>query len=185
MGVSLAASGITVPSTAKVEPQIVDPALDYPIPVADLVSVSLSVATARTGQQLQITFEASADISLEARTLMTGYNLRGKVGSCDLIASFLSYPMALEASGQFPAGESDAQCGEGGRNVAGMFKLDGSSVTAIFPLRDLKGIAVGAPMNDLRAYTALGQGFAGDDTGLLANTGDGAASDKAHTLPPA
>ncbi len=176
--VALLLIGLGQPVSAKVEPQITDPTLDYPVPFGDLSAVSVAVATARGGQRLEVTFQVAADISAESRNLMIGYEFRAQVGKCELIAGWNAFPSVTENAG-LPAGSAGAQCGETGREITGTFRIAGNTVTAEIPLQDLKGIAIGDTMKGLSASTAPGKGLNGDDT---RPAGDAAASDKNWVL---
>jgi hypothetical protein len=171
-------AGIPVAADAKLAPQITDPSLDYPVPFGDLVSVGVSVVSAKGGDRLEVAFKVAGAISPEGRNLMFGYEFRAKVGKCDLAAGFNAFPSVTENAG-LPAGASGAQCGATGREIEGTFRIQGDTVTAEIPLRDLKGVALGNPMTGLTASTAPGRGFNGDDTRAA---GDAATSDKAWVL---
>lgn len=166
------------PTPAAVQPQITDPALDYPVPFADLTAVTVAVGTARGADRLEITFQVSSDITPEGRNLMTGYEFRAQVGKCELIAGWNAFPSVTENAG-IPAGSAGAQCGESGREITGTFRITGNTVTAEIPLQDLKGVALGDQMKKLSASTAPGRGLNGDDTRAA---GDAASSDKTWVL---
>jgi len=109
---------------AAVQPQITDPALDYPVPFADLTAVTVAVGTARGGDRLEITFQVSSDTTPEGRNLMTGYEFRAQVGKCELIAGWNAFPSVTENAG-IPAGSAGARCGETGREIDGTFRISG------------------------------------------------------------
>ena len=177
---SLLAGGSSLSARAG-GPQLVDPAGDHPVPWADLTGVELKLGpgNVRTGPVLDLTFIVSGAISPESRNMMTGYNFSAKIGSCKFSAGFNAFPSATE--GALPAGSAGAIC-EGGKQLEPPFKIKGNTVTLSIGIRDLKGVVAGAVVSKMTASTVPVQGFAGDDTGALALTGDTAASDKTFPL---
>lgn len=170
----------TVPSAlpARSEgPQIVDPAGDHPVPFMDLTAVRLGVAEVKGSPVLRVEFTTAGPISPESRATMTGYNFRAKVDKCALLVRFMGYPDGVFTA----AGDAVARC-EGGRDAGGTFRINGKSVVVDVPLRDLKGVAVGRTMTDLRAGTSPGEGMYHDDTTAPAAAGDSAASSKPWTI---
>lgn len=170
---------LPAPGARAATPQIVDPALDHPLPWADLVSVELGVTKVRNRDFLSVTFTTSGEISDPSRNTLTGYTFQGKAGTCELTVLWYAFPMVTEPAG-LPPGSPGAFCGAAGKDLGGSFTRKGNSVTVLVPMQDMagKGVVKGASMTNLTAHTALLEGIAGDDTGLLANTGDAAASDK-------
>ena len=167
------------PNAHAGEAEIQDPALDHPPPFADILSVDLEMITQKGQPYLQVTWELAGDISGASRNLMVGYNFTGKAGKCDLRVLWYAYPQVTEPAG-LPPGSAGSLCGA--KEAGGQYKLDGSKVSVQVPLKDLKGVTPGTVVTDLKAWTAYTEGLAGDDTGLLAGTGDSAASDKPWTI---
>ena len=161
------------------EPEITDPALDHPPPFADILSVDLEVISQKGQSYLQVTWELAGDVTGAPRNLLIGYNFSGKAGKCDLRVLWYAYPQATEPAG-YPTGSAGALCGT--KDLGGQYKLDGSKVSVQVAMRDMKGVSPGTVVTELKAWTAYTEGLAGDDTGVLANTGDAAASDKPWTL---
>lgn len=162
-------------------PQLEDPAGDHPVPWVDLTGVELKLAPGniRTGQVLELSFVVAGDITPENRNTMTGYNFNATIGSCKFSGGYNAFPGATES--QLAAGSAGAAC-EGGKELEPPFKVTGNKVTVTIATRDLKGVVAGAPVSAMSASTVPMQGFAGDDTGALALTGDTAASDKTFAL---
>lgn len=154
--------------------QIEDPATDHPVPFMDLTGIGLAVVQGKGGPALQVAFSLAGAVSPESRAAQTGYSFVSKVGKCDLLVRFVGYP-----DGAFDAaGFATAKCGETGRDVGGTFKISDNTVTVVAALRDLKGVAVGETMTDLRAFTSPGEGMYHDDTTAPSAAGDAASSDK-------
>lgn len=154
--------------------QIADPAGDHPVPFMDLTGVGLGLTSVRGAPALRVTFTLAGAISPESRTTMTGYSFTSKVGSCALLVRFVGYP-----DGTFGAsGFATAKCGANGRDVGGTFKIAGSTITVITPLRDLKVVTAGQTMTDLKAFTSPGEGMYHDDTTAPSAAGDAASSNK-------
>ena len=178
---SLLLFGALSPAARASGPQLEDPEGDHPVPWADLTGVELKLApgTVRTGPLLEVTFWVAGAISPESRNTMTGYNFNATIGSCKFSAGYLAYPSVTDA--ELGAGSAGAMC-EGGKELAPPFEVKDNTVTLKIALRDLKGVGAGAMVSEMSAWTALTEGFAGDDTGALAMTGDSAASDKTFPL---
>lgn len=160
-------------------PQITDPALDYPPPFADLVSVELSVAEKVGGSSMVVKFTLAGDVIDQTRNLMYAYTLMGKVGKCELSVGFYAYPTATELAGVAPAGSAGAWCEGSTKEAAGTFQIEGPTITMRVPLADLPGFVKGATITDLRAVTSPGTGLNGDDTSAA---GDFASTDKPWTI---
>lgn len=177
---SLLIFGAMSPATRADGPQLEDPE-DHPVPWVDLTGVQLKLApgNVRTGPVLEVTFIAAGDISPESRNTMTGFNFDAKIGSCKFGAGYNAFPSVTEA--QLGAGSAGAMC-EGGKELDPPFAVKGNTVTLSIGLRDLKGVVAGAIVSEMTASSVPMQGFAGDDTGALALTGDTAASDKTFSL---
>ena len=109
---------------------------------------------------------------------MTGYSFTARVGSCDLLVRFVAYPDGAFDS----AGFVTAKCGAAGRDVGGTFKLNDAVVVVTTPLRDLKGVAVGQTMTQLRAFTSPAEGMYHDDTTAPSALGDAASSDRGWVI---
>ena len=171
--------GAMSPGARAGEPEIQDPALDHPPPFADIISVDLEMTTQKGQPYFQVTWEMAGDVSGASRNLMIGYDFSAKVGKCDLRVVWYAFPQPLEAAG-YPTGSANSWCGA--KEMGGTYKVDGSKASIQIPLRDMKGVSVGMTMTELKAWTAYTEALAGDDTGLLAGTGDAAASDKPWTL---
>lgn len=167
------------PATRAGEPEIQDPALDHPVPFADITSVDLEVLNQKGQSYLQVTWELAADVSGEARNLTIGYDFSAKVGKCDLRVLWYAYPQYLEPGG-YPTGSAGALCGT--KELGGTYTLNGSKVSVQVPMRDMKGVALGMKMTELKAWTAPLESWANDDTGALAMIGDQATSDKPWTI---
>ncbi len=179
----VAVVGGLAPASDAATPQIVDPALDHPVPFEDIVSVELKVVVQKGRDYLQTTFTMSGEVSDASRNAMTGYDFSAKVGTCDLIIVWYAYPMVTEPAG-LPTGSVGTHCGATGKDVGGSFKFGGNTVTITSPMQDLKskGVVRGAKMTKLEAHTAPLEGLAGDDEGALALLGDSSGSDKAWTV---
>ena len=102
LALALLASLIGGPARAAATPQIVDPALDYPVPFADLVSVDLSVTEKRGVSSLEVKFTLALDVIAETRNLMYGYHFLGKVGKCELDVYVNVFPTLTEPAGVSP-----------------------------------------------------------------------------------
>lgn len=179
---SLMASAALVavaPNARAGDPEIQDPALDHPPPFADILSVDLALISEKGQPYLQVTWELAGDISGATRNLMIGYDFSAKVGKCDLKVVWYAYPQVTEPAG-LPPGSAGAACGA--KDLGGQYKLDGSKVSVQVAMRDMKGVSPGMKMTELKAWTAYTEGLAGDDTGVLASTGDVATSDKPWTI---
>lgn len=159
--------------------QIEDPAGDQPVPFMDLTSVGLAVVQTKGAPGLQVTFTLAGAVSPESRTTQTGYTLTSKVGKCELLIRFMGYPDGAFDS----AGDVMARCGAaGGRNAGGTFKISENTITVVANLRDLKGVAVGQTMTDLKAFTSPLEGLYHDETTAPSAAGDAASSDKPWTI---
>jgi hypothetical protein len=165
------------PSGRAAGAQIEDPKGDHPVPFMDLTSVSLELAQAKGGQVLRVQFTTAGPLTPEGRTFMTGYSLRSKVNKCNLLVRFMGYPDGVFAA----AGDAVARC-EGGRDVGGTFKINENTIAVDIPMRDLKGVAPGMVMTELRAATSPGEGMYHDDTTAPAAAGDAASSNKPWTI---
>jgi hypothetical protein len=176
----IVSAAVSAPAVAD-GPQLEDPAGDHPVPWVDLVGVELKLGAGnvRTGPVLEVTFSVAGDITPENRNTMTGLNFDAKIGSCKFGAGYNAFPGATEA--ELGAGSAGAIC-EGGKELEPPFKVQGNSVTLTIALRDLKGVVAGAVVSEMSASSVPMQGFAGDDTGALALTGDTASSDKSFPL---
>ena len=167
-----------LPATADGPSQIEDAAGDHPVPFMDLTSVTLGVGQTKSGPALEVSFALSGAVSPESRATMTGYSFTAKVGKCDLLVRFVGYPDGVFGASGF----ASSMCAAGGRDTGGTYKVDDNVVTVMVPLRDLKGVVVGATMTDLKAFTSPGEGMYHDDTTAPSAAGDAAASDKPWTI---
>lgn len=175
----LAAFGSLVAGPVRAaEPHITDPALDYPVLFADLVSVDLSVADRRGGHLMVVKFTLAGDVIDQTRNLMYGYTLYGKIGKCDLRVGFNAFPTVTEPAG-LPAGSAGAWCEGNAKEAGGTFQIEGPTITVRVPLADLPGFVKGATITDLQATTAPGRGLNSDDTSAA---GDFASTDKPWTI---
>ena len=166
-------------SAAPPAPQIEDPAGDHPVPFMDFTEVRLAVVPAKSGLALETTFVLAGAVTPESRTTMTGYSFTAKVGKCDLLVRFIGYPDGGVVSAS--PGFVTTKCGEG-RDIGGTWKINDNRVIVLSPLRDLKGVAIGATMTDLAAFNAPGEGQYHDDTTAPAVAGDAASSAKSWTI---
>lgn len=185
---ALLIAGAFAPGASANGPQIEDPEGDHPVPWVDLTAVQLQLVPAKGGQVLEVTFTTSGPITPENRNMMTGYTFNATAGkgkgakekTCDLAVIYYAYPSATETL--LPAGSAGASCG--GKDLSPPFRVDDNTVTISVALRDLTDVGVGTVLSDLTAKTAPFEGFDGDDTGLLAETGDRASSDKSWKILP-
>lgn len=176
------------PGASASGPQIEDAEGDHPVPWVDLTAVQLELVPAKGGQVLEVSFTTSGPITPENRNMMTGYTFQAAAGKgkgakdkvCDLTVIYYAYPSATETL--LPAGSAGATCG--GKELSPPFRIDENTVTISVALRDLKDVGVGTVLSDLKAHTAPLEGFDGDDTGLLAQAGDHASSDKSWKILP-
>ena len=174
--------GVTSPGSQADGPQLEDPAGDHPVPWVDLTGVQLKLGpgTVRTGPVLDLTFIAAGDITPENRTMMTGYNFAATIGPCKFDANFNTFPGATDSVAG--VGGPTVLC-EGGKSLSPPFKIAANTISISISLQDLKGVAAGVTVSDMTAWTIPLQGFSGaDETGILAMTGDTAASDKKFAL---
>lgn len=172
----LLAVGAAVPAPASSD-QIQDPSLDYPIPSLDITSVGLALAQVKGAPHLQVKFTLAGPIGPEAGATQTGYTFQGTVGKCSLLMRF--FPAA---EGGVVGASTTTRCGDSGRDVGGITKVAGNTLTILAPLRDLKDVQPGAAMKDLTAFTSPAEGGYHDMgvPGYMA--GDVASSDKPWTI---
>lgn len=164
-----------LPARAE-EPQITDPAGDFPLDFMDLMSVSLSVRNVEGRDYLDVTFTVVGTITEPSRALMPGYWFHANVGDCHLFVGVNSYPDAAGPAG-YPLGSPHALCDGSESDLPAGYSYGVNTATVLVALGDIPQVVKGATLTNLQAYTALFHGEAEGGT-----ISDRASTDKPWTI---